>query len=161
VIGQSVNWLAAALCELINVSLHYHIQMDSARLSLLLNVYLGIFPGVKRPKREADNSHPFSAEVKAIQLRNWIMILRIYKMQIWRNYWKELTRNKDHCRASRQQLAGRMWAAAASWIGLRYTVRLQSRYHFNLFYLIYRLSETCSVSMKKLSKYLKYYNKTE
>ena len=32
--------------------------------SFLFNGYVGFFPGVKRPGREADHSHPSSAEVK-------------------------------------------------------------------------------------------------
>jgi len=32
--------------------------------SLIYNGYLGLFPGVKRPGREADHSLPASAEVK-------------------------------------------------------------------------------------------------
>jgi hypothetical protein len=38
--------------------------------SLLYNGYRGSFPGVKRPRREADHSPPTSAEVKKI----WIYI---------------------------------------------------------------------------------------
>jgi hypothetical protein len=47
-------------------SLHYDIQTVSGAhpASLLSNGYQELFPWVKRPGREADHSHPSSAEVK-------------------------------------------------------------------------------------------------